>query len=117
MSVLAPKDPKESRTALLIMVVLFLTVLVLSFVTPPNPNATIAYRVFLGLFAALVAIYIPGAVGIELPNGIKVGGAIAIFVLVYLFSPGERLRAAMSPPEAQTSRRPAHRSCSRTRTT
>ena len=98
MSILSPTDPKGSRIGLLIAAVLFVTVLVLSFVIP-NPSDTQAqmFRVFLALFAALVAVYIPGSIGLELPGGIRAGGALAIFLVVYLFNPGEKLRAAMAP--------------------
>ena len=103
MSVLAPKSQKENVTGLVIALVLFVTVLILAGKTP-STNLNLAFRVFLALFAALIAVYIPGSLGADLPGGIKAGGAIVIFLVVFLFNPGEKLRAALNPPQPQSSR-------------
>jgi internalin A len=67
----------------------FIIVIITIALFVPNPTAfqyTI-FRVVLALFAAGTAIMIPGALEITIKNWLKATGAIAVFVIVYFYSP------------------------------
>ncbi|VVP85167.1 hypothetical protein PS918_02702 [Pseudomonas fluorescens] len=67
-----------------------ITSIVLS-VRYPEPTV-FQYNVFssvLAISAAGVAAIIPGTIRVEIPKFIKAGGAIAIFIVVFLFSPAK----------------------------
>src|SRR5437016_6337999 len=55
----------------------------------PNPTVTQqrTFNIILALAAAGVAAMIPGFLNIEVPSGIRAGGAIAVFVVVFFFNP------------------------------
>ncbi|RZM81894.1 hypothetical protein [Leptolyngbya iicbica] len=55
----------------------------------PNPTAFqfFVFRVVLALAAAGVAAIIPGLINVNISGIVKAGGAIAVFVLIYLLNP------------------------------
>jgi hypothetical protein len=78
---------------LLIISVAFLTVLLILILRFPNPTASqfFIFRVILALAAAGIGAIIPGYLGAEGKQNeilFRAGGAILLFVLVYLVDPG-----------------------------
>jgi hypothetical protein len=65
-------------TALLTLAVLF---------SEPTPFQYTVFRIVLALAAAGVAAVIPGILNVKLSFGVRAGGALAVFVIVYFFSP------------------------------
>jgi len=75
----------------------------------PSPAQLVVFRTVMALAAAGVAAFIPGLLHIELP-WVRAGGALAVFALVYLYSPAElALPPLPSPPQPIVSR---YRVCS-----
>ena len=72
-------------------VVFILTMLIIALAVPnPTPSSFLTFRVVLALAAAGIAAVIPGFIDVELrwlKIVIRAGGAIAIFVIVYLLKP------------------------------
>lgn len=68
----------------------------------PNPTAFqyFVFRALLAVAAAGVAAFIPGFLEVEISKIVRAGGAIAVFVLVYFFSPAQLL--APEKPEASS---------------
>jgi MFS family permease len=56
------------------------------FFPSPTPFQYTVFRIVLALAAAGIAALIPGLISIQMP-WVRAGGAIAVFVLVYNFSP------------------------------
>jgi len=67
----------------------FVLVLILIAVLIPNPTPFqyTVFRIVLALSAAGVASMIPGFLHLEVSKWIRAGGALAIFVIVYFYSP------------------------------
>ncbi len=63
-----------------------LTVLSLFF-PEPKPFQYLVFRVILALAAAGFAAFIPGFIHVEIKPAIRAGGALAVFVVIYFFSP------------------------------
>ncbi|MGT0247607.1 hypothetical protein [Burkholderia pyrrocinia] len=55
-----------------------------------------ALRVTLALASATIAAFLPGALRINLPGGIRGGGALGVFALVFVLAPHSVLPAAQS---------------------
>lgn len=69
-------------------VVFAITFLIFAIVIPrPTPFAYTVFRIILALSAAGVAATIPGLIVVELSFGIRAGGAMAVFVIVFFFNP------------------------------
>lgn len=82
----------EKAAAGLFGVVFVVTLLVLAVRYPhPTPFQYLVFRVTLALAAAGIAPFIPGLLNVEVGTAIKAGGAIAVFVVVYFFSPARLL--------------------------
>lgn len=65
-----------------------ITLLVLSLFFPePKPFQYLVFRAILALAAAGFAAFIPGFIHVEIKPAIRAGGALAVFVVVYFFSP------------------------------
>lgn len=88
----APNDKKESIIPFIIAII-FMGVPIVAlmfFISTPNPHQFFIFRVFIALGGASIATYIPGWLNINIKaynNKIKAGGAIAVFILLYLFTP------------------------------
>lgn len=57
----------------------------------PTPLAIFIYRVVLALAAAGIGAVLPGLIDVNINPIVRAGGAIALFVLVYMFKPAELL--------------------------
>ncbi len=83
--------PQAERVAVFVfgvVFVIFLIVLAL-FVPKPTPFQYAVFRIVLALAAAGVAAFIPGFIDVEISYWLRAGGAIAVFVIVYFFSPAK----------------------------
>jgi hypothetical protein len=69
--------------------VVFIIVLLIVALFIPNPSEFqyIVFRIVLALAASGVAAMIPGFLTIEISNWIRAGGALAVFVIVYVVNP------------------------------
>ena len=76
--------------------VVFVAVLLLIAIKIPRPTPFqyTVFRIVLALAAAGVAAFIPGLIGVEMSSAIKAGGAMAVFVIVYFYSPAAMPDAA-----------------------
>jgi hypothetical protein len=73
-----------------------LALLVLIFKLPhPTPFQYVVMRVLLALASAAIATMLTGFLDVEIPNFLKAGGALAVFVVVYFKAPAA-LDAAVS---------------------
>lgn len=80
----------EQKAAYTFGIVFVAGILVIAlFVREPSPFQYFAFRVVLALAVAGVAAMIPGFLEVEVKPVIRAAGAIAVFVIVYFFSPAE----------------------------
>lgn len=94
--------PRQWETiAIFLFGVVFITVLlVLAIAFPyPTPFQYIVFRVVLGLAAAGVAAIIPGVLNVRVPKISQAAGAIAVFLLIYAFSPASLLSQPQGPDD------------------
>lgn len=71
-------------------VIFIVTLLVLTIKFPhPTPFQYTVFRVILAISVAGIAPFIPGLLEVTVSNFIKAGGAIAVFVIIYFFSPAK----------------------------
>ncbi|HJU76106.1 MAG TPA: hypothetical protein VJ717_20365 [Gemmatimonadaceae bacterium] len=84
-----PSAQRVSRTRAVIAAVtgLVLLLILAQVVEEPTPLAYFVFRCLVALCVAVVAAELPGSIGIELPGGIKAGGALAVFALVMWRNP------------------------------
>ena len=76
-------------------ILFIITLLSLAFVFPtPTPIQHLVVRVVLALAAAGVAAMLPGFLELTIPNYLKAGGSLAVFVLIYLRSPANLIANA-----------------------
>lgn len=80
--------------------VIFVSVLLALAVLYPNPTATtfFVFRVVLALAAAGIGAVLPGLLVVHVGKLVRAGGALALFVLIYLINPP----ALVAPPDADT---------------
>lgn len=71
----------------LVFIVVIL-VLAIVFPTPTQFQYTV-FRIILALAAAGIAAFIPGFLQVDFKNVVRASGAIAVFVVVYFFSPAQ----------------------------
>ncbi|MEK7702678.1 MAG: hypothetical protein AAB317_01790 [Nitrospirota bacterium] len=84
-------------------VIFIVTMLILAIVFPnPTPFQYNTFRLVLSLAAAGVAAMIPGFIQVDLPNWMKAGGGLAVFVIVYFYNP-----ASLVAPTAKNASPPA----------
>jgi len=101
---LAPPDVLIfSFGALLILIVLGISL----FLPNPTEFQGLVLRVMLALAAAAIAAGIPGFINVQIGPRIRVGGALAVFLLVYAFNPPALLHSTIGihgerPPESQS---------------
>lgn len=78
------------------------TMLILAIAFPnPTPFQYTVFRVTLALATAGVTAMIPGFIEIELPNWLRAGGALAVFVVVYFYNPASLVVPPAEKPSAQ----------------
>lgn len=88
-STISDKNRYRERIAIFIFGIVFFFIVILFALFKPDPTVTqwFIFRVVLAIAAAGIAVLIPGLLSIEIESKIKVGGAIAVFVLVFWFNP------------------------------
>lgn len=107
-SATAPRAPRraasrggmktEAILAFAFGVTFVVTLLVLAIAFPnPSPFQYAVFRVVLALACAGVAVVIPGILNLTLGKWLTAGGALAVFAVVYFFSPAA---AVATPPKA-----------------
>jgi hypothetical protein len=69
--------------------VVFVALMLIIAISIPNPSATqwFVFRVVLALAAAGIGAVIPGLIVVNVSKVVRAGGAIALFVLVYMLNP------------------------------
>jgi hypothetical protein len=68
---------------------LILIVAIALFVPNPSPFQYNVFRIVLALAAGAFAALIPGFLEIEIPNWLKAGGALGVFVIVFFWNPAQ----------------------------
>src|SRR5450755_424260 len=89
------------KIAIFVFGVVFVTILLVVAVFIPNPTEFqfFVFRVVLALVAAAIAALVPGFLNIQSQvyrNKIRAGGAVAVFVIVYLINPPRIMDAVPS---------------------
>lgn len=84
--------------------VLFVAVMLVIALAVPNPTPTqwFVFRVVLALAAAGIGAVIPGLIVVNVSNIVRASGAIALFVLVYLWNPPQLVVQPPTPAIQQT---------------
>ena len=85
------------RVAVFVFGVVFvigLLVLAILF-SKPTDFQYMVFRIVLALAAAGVAAFIPGFIEVDVKNWVRAGGAIAVFIIVYFFSPANLVTQAI----------------------
>ena len=78
----------EKHLAFMFGVVFVIVLLTLATLVPnPTPFQYTVFRIVLALAAGGVAAMIPGFLTVNVPNILRAGGALAVFVVVYFYSP------------------------------
>lgn len=86
-----PLEKQEQRKGAYAFGVIFVIVILGIAIGIPNPTAFqyTVFRIVLALAAAGVAAMIPGFINVEVGTAVRAGGAIAVFVIVFFFSPAK----------------------------
>jgi hypothetical protein len=81
--------------------VIFLLIILAIAIAFPNPThfQYTVFRIVLALAASGVAAMIPGFINVSVGPTIRAGGAIAVFVIVYFFSPAQLVSSPAPPPD------------------
>ncbi|MGD0571239.1 MAG: hypothetical protein ABSA78_22830 [Candidatus Sulfotelmatobacter sp.] len=107
---------KSNLAYLLLGLILLGTSLYLSAnIQNQNPMEVLILRVIIALGAAFAAVSLPGSVGVDLPKGIKAGGSLAIFVLIFFFNPADLIKPKPDIPlddQKATEQSTSHKSLS-----
>lgn len=94
-----PTPSQKEKIATFVFGIGFLIGLVVLaiFFPKPTPFQYVVFRVILALAAAGFAAFIPGFIHAEIKHTIRAGGALAVFIVVYFFSPA----SILSTPPSQ----------------
>lgn len=84
-----PLEKLEQRKGAYAFGVIFVIVILGIAIGVPNPTSFqyTVFRIVLALAAAGVAAMIPGFINVTVGTAVRAGGAIAVFVIVFFFSP------------------------------
>ncbi len=84
-------NKSQERVAAFAFGTLFVVVLLFLAIFHPNPTPFqyTVFRIVLALAAGGVAAMIPGFLSVSISNWLRGGGALAVFVIVYFFSPAK----------------------------
>lgn len=83
-----PEDHKWEKIAVFAFGVVFITaLLIISLFKELNAQAYTTIRIIMALAVAGVGVCIPGFLDVQLKGFVRAGGAMALFVIVYFFSP------------------------------
>lgn len=95
------KKATEKLLAYLFGVTFVVVILAIAiFIPKPEPFQYEVFKIVLALATAGVAAFIPGFISVEVGKWVRAGGAIAVFVIVFFFSPA-RLAVDPIPPITQ----------------
>jgi hypothetical protein len=73
------------------------------FIPAPTTNQYTVFRIVLALAAAGVAAVIPGFLAVQVSTAVRAGGAMAVFVVVYFFTPAGLVSNPVEPtPEVRS---------------
>ena len=79
-------------------IVFVVALLVLALAIPnPTPFQYVVFRVILTLAVAGVAAMLPGFLAVSVPNWLRAGGALAVFVIVYFYNPASLIVSGIEP--------------------
>jgi hypothetical protein len=94
------------RWAIFVCGVVFVLILLMLSTLLPEPTdfQYLVFRTVLALAAAGVAVFIPGLLHIEMP-AVRAAGGLAVFLLVYSFTPAALFLKSQAPPQAVTTYR------------
>ena len=82
------KKKATPKTSIWLGIGLLAVILILVIFIPcPSASQYFVFRIIIAIAAAGLATVIPGTLSIEIANGVKAGGALAIFAIVYFFDP------------------------------
>ncbi len=107
------KEPNRhhiyERTAIFVFGVVFVIgLLVLAIIfSEPTDFQYMIFRIVLALATAGVAVFIPGFIEAYAKNWVRAGGAIAVFVVVYFFSPASFVTQPKTKPNLANSNEPS----------
>ena len=96
-------DSRGERIAVFVFGVAFVSailVLAVFFPDPTNFQYTV-FRIVLALAAAGVAAFIPGFLHLQVNNWLRAGGAMAVFAIVFFFSPAQLMQGPKIPPKGK----------------
>lgn len=79
--------------------IVFVAVLLVLAIAVPNPTRFqyLVFRVVLSLAMAGVAAMIPGVLTVSVPNWLRAGGALAVFIVVYFYNPASLIVPEIEP--------------------
>lgn len=77
------------RVAVFFFGVVFIVAMLVIAVAFPEPTSFqyVVFRIVLALAASGVAAFVPGFLQVDVGKSVRAGGAIAVFVIIYFFSP------------------------------
>ncbi len=107
------KEPNRhhiyERTAIFVFGVVFVIgLLVLAIIfSEPTDFQYMVFRIVLALATAGIAVFIPGFIEAYAKNWVRAGGAIAVFVVVYFFSPASFVTQPKTKPNLANSNEPS----------
>jgi hypothetical protein len=81
---------------------LVIVLLIAIFIPVPTLFQYQVFRIILALAAGGAASMIPGILNVQIPNFITAGGALAVFVVVYFYSPAQLAVRGISPDPTPT---------------
>ena len=87
--VVMPRPVDWERIVAVVFGVMFVTTMLVIAIKFPNPTPFqyTTFRIVLALACAGVASVIPGVLNVSVGTWIRAGGALAVFVVVYFYSP------------------------------
>jgi hypothetical protein len=88
---LAAAERLGSRVAVFAFGVAFIITLLVLAAKYPNPTSFqyTVFRIVLALAAAGIGAFLPGFLDVQVSTSIRAGGALAVFIVVYFFSPAQ----------------------------
>lgn len=90
---------KQQQGAVFVFGVSFIVIMLLISLEVPNPTVSQyeTFKVILALSAAGVAAFIPGFFELKISALLRAGGAIAVFVLIYVRTPAQIVSQPPNP--------------------
>jgi hypothetical protein len=96
----------QRKAAFTFGIFFIMSMLVLAlFVPNPTPFQYLVFRVVLSLAAAGVAAMIPGFIELNIPNWIRAGGALAVFLIVFFYNPASLVADPAKPQRVDAIKR------------